>query len=132
MTFEAFGVGFHNKGAELMLEAIRHQTMIWGAPLAAAPRVGSVRARRVSRLLCLTRAARPNSLSGADIWAGLVATFPRPVRHAFGVERYSAVRVVLDASGYTYGDAWTVAHCEEGLDAARRVKANGGFFVLLP
>lgn len=128
MIIEVLGVSEYNKGAMLMLEAIRAE---------------------VKRAFPEARLAVPNSMTGAARRrlgvmgvlpagrGGIRTTFrrllPRSIRHRLGIARQSDVSVVLDASGFGYGDYWGEGKLEKRL--VRRLadwRGPGRVAVMLP
>ncbi|MEO9594771.1 polysaccharide pyruvyl transferase family protein [Rhodopirellula bahusiensis] len=53
-------------------------------------------------------------------------------RRAFGAVCQNEVPIVLDASGFAFGDRWGAERAKQLLDDAQRNKAQGGQFILLP
>ncbi len=128
MIVEIRGVGFRNKGAELMLHAVAEQAARWpGVALAVNPSAGSYRERAAVGLLQKLAPGRLGPLAGA---AGRV--LPRAVRAAYGIVAEGEIGAVLDASGFAYSDQWGPAASERLASQARRWRRQGKRTVLLP
>jgi polysaccharide pyruvyl transferase WcaK-like protein len=142
---EVKGIGFPNKGAELMLLAVRQEFERRGGPhrLAYNP-YGDAALRGRPQLR-----VREGTLFAAHANVGLLRILPdritrgvpHPVRlvagaslrSVFGLARESEVAAVLDASGFAYGDVWGAAKPRQRLgNHLRRWKRAGRKLVLLP
>lgn len=134
MIVEIKGVQFVNKGAELMLHAVLQQVKQFypNAELALLPGPNSPYKKRA--LLGALQIA-PLQFYRFDLnW--LVALLPsfarRKLRQWFGIVFQSDVDVVLDASGFAYGDRWGRFGIKFLASNTRLVKQNRGHYVLLP
>lgn len=133
MIIEIRGVGYINKGAELMLHAI----------------VDKIKARYPEALLVMapshSQASQPfhkfapmGFFPKAWLWrygiqlGDLAAILPRKLREMYGVVLDRDIDVVLDASGFGYSDQWGVGQCKELARASRRWKKRGTKVILLP
>lgn len=112
VTIELRGVEFVNKGAELMLHAIKSAVSEFSRPV---------------RLVMETS---PRATKKQIRAAGL---HPKSRLGLFGDVPESEVDLVLDASGFAYGDSWGAKKAHRRLGAhIRRWKASGKHVVLLP
>ncbi|OPY90343.1 MAG: coenzyme F420-reducing hydrogenase subunit beta [Syntrophus sp. PtaU1.Bin208] len=105
MLIEIKGAGFTNKGAELMLHAVLKavKPAIPEASFAMAPRYGQPSYGARARLGLLQKA----TLSRHGIsWDFIGKMFPREIREMYGVVLDDEIDVILDVSGYAYGDAF--------------------------
>jgi len=134
MIVEIKGVQFVNKGAELMLHAVLQQMkqLYPDAELALLPGPNSPYKKRA--LLGALQIA-PLQFYRADLnW--LVACLPsfvrRKLRQWFGIVFQCDIDVVLDASGFAYGDRWGRFGVKFLAANTRRVRQNQGHYVLLP
>ncbi|SEL94839.1 Coenzyme F420-reducing hydrogenase, beta subunit [Syntrophus gentianae] len=105
MLIEIKGAGFTNKGAELMLHAVLQavQPAIPEASFAMAPRYGQPSYGARARLGLLQKA----TLSRHGIsWDFIGKMFPPEIREMYGIVLDDEIDVILDVSGYAYGDAF--------------------------
>lgn len=102
LTIEVKGIGFANKGAELMLFAIIDQFQQRGvdARFVTDP-IGDFSRRSAFGLWQKTRYVRKQIN-----WLRPLNLLPSSIREILGLIRESEVDVVLDASGFSYGDQW--------------------------
>lgn len=129
MNIEVKGIGFPNKGAELMLSAIRD----WQSQTDPAGRLilssqsGFGSRRRFGAWQYFSREERSAALEK------LSNVVPRRFLTEFGIMRASDIDTVLDASGFAYGDQWGAPKAHHRL--AKRIAAwrsRGTKLVLLP
>jgi len=102
MNVEIVGIHPHNKGALLMLAAIREQVSL-AFPQArfAVPFDWPTEGRLAEGLWCtIPRDFGPSNLSP------LANRIPSRLRNAVGLMAPSDLQVILDASGFGYGDYW--------------------------
>jgi hypothetical protein len=130
LTIEVLGIGFPNKGAELMLLAISE----WAAKLPVETRL-AVRwdARFEDRLRHKLWAKVWHPVSARLPYGHLVNRWPERLAKRLGVVRERDVDVFMDASGYAYGDSWGAAKARDRLGS--RIAAwrrQGSRVVLLP
>jgi len=119
ITIEVRGVEFVNKGAQLMLCAIREQTERFDRP--------------VRLVMEPSPRATPSQIRDSGLFPKSAAHVPAPVAHAMGRVHERDVDAVLDASGFAYGDAWGSDKADRRI--ARHIarwKAQGKSVVLLP
>lgn len=129
MNFEIVGVHPANKGAVLMLEAIRARL---------APRYPGAR-------FAVPMDWRPETRLAHGLWAtparkvrpisrmALLDRMPTPFHDALGYIPAASIDVLLDASGFGYGDYWGLPKLRDRL--AGRLnwwKADGRKAILLP
>ncbi len=129
LTVEVKGISFDNKGAELMLHAIIQQFKERNvkARFVAEP-IGSYERRASFKLWQKTRYIRKqiNWLAPFDL-------LPPPYRRIFGLVKDSEVDVVLDASGFSYGDQWSPAVARDRLvNCLRKWRKRRVPVILLP
>jgi colanic acid/amylovoran biosynthesis protein len=133
MLIEIRRAGFINKGAQLMLLAIRQELERRYPHLecAIAPTRNSAeqpigKIREYGFLL-------KSSLWRAGVqWGDLAGAVPRALRRAAGVVLDREIDVVLDAAGFAYGSPWVDAALEDLARCARRWRRQGTGLVLLP
>lgn len=134
MIVEIKGVQFVNKGAELMLHAVLQQMakLYPDAELALLPGPNSPYKKRA--MLGALQIA-PLQFYSADLnW--LVTLLPsfvrRKLRQWFGIVFQCDIDLVLDASGFAYGDRWGRFGVKFLAANTRLVHKNQGHYVLLP
>lgn len=120
ITIELRGVEFVNKGAQLMLDAIREQTAQFDRP--------------VRLVMEPSPRATPSQIrAGGLLPKSGFHRLPVSVARALGRVHEREVDVVFDASGFAYGDAWGVAKANRRIaNHVARWKAQGKVVVLLP
>ncbi|MBJ2145473.1 polysaccharide pyruvyl transferase family protein [Vibrio sp. IB15] len=129
LTVEVKGIGFPNKGAELMLVAIIEQFKQRGvdARFAVEP-YGDYQLRAYHGLYQKARVTK----FGVDIGA-LVGLMPNKLLNVFGIVKSRDIDVVLDASGFSYGDQWGPKLVDYRLGTTiESLKKQGKKVVLLP
>ena len=114
MLVEIRGAGFINKGAELMLHAVidalsrRFDDVEFAlrasGRLSAAPYISRARAGLHQKAFLPVR--------GKDYGEAL-AFLPKKLRDAYGIKVNSDVDVVIDISGFAYGDQWSTGQANQ-------------------
>jgi colanic acid/amylovoran biosynthesis protein len=130
LTIEVLGIGFPNKGAELMLLAISE----WAARLPVETRL-AVRwdTRFEDRLRHKLWAKVWHPVSARLPYGHLANRWPEGVARRLGVVRERDVDVFMDASGYAYGDSWGAAKARDRLGSRiGQWRRQGSRVVLLP
>lgn len=131
LIIEVRGIGFPNKGAELMLVALitKLKDRYVNMKFTIAPSA-SYEQRSSHGLLQLARVIK----YGFDF--GILFRFlPRNFRRIFGIVLPSEVDVIIDASGFAYGDQWGVKKASERLAsniAGFKSKRNDRRVIMLP
>lgn len=135
--FEITGIGFPNKGAELMLIAAAQQIRARYGPEAivcCAPTNGTdVGYRCMSQHGIHLRAAM--SFRGFEFGRQIANILPQKVLRMYGCIAEKEVSTVFDASGLKYSDSFGqigVLSSKEQLKYYRRLKKRGGKLILLP
>ena len=128
MNIFIHGVGVANRGAELMLCAVLEQLRCRfpDARFAVDPAFGSYEQRAAYGLRTMMRLRRGVRSRLIDKLAS--AGF----RDLYGLMHDSEVDVVLDGSGFAYGDQWGPETCRVFSERCAHWKANGATVVLLP
>lgn len=134
MNFLIEGVNFTNKGAELMLHAVKQQIHKWGDEhtVSLHLRTGNFEQRKnvgVSHLLWLRFVKAPFVTPVFNIIVNLI---PKGIRERYSLILESEIDVVLDASGFCFSDQWGVKATEEKLERYIRWKKQDKIIVLLP
>lgn len=102
LTVEVKGIGFPNKGAELMLAAIisQFEERNIKARFAVEP-YGDYSLRSKFSLYQIARVKKNNVDVGK-----FLALLPKKLLNVFGIIKTTEIDLVLDASGFSYGDQW--------------------------
>ncbi len=130
LTIEVLGIGFPNKGAELMLDAIRQ----WSSGLPVSSRLvvrwDTAPADRLRKGLW----AKPWHPQGAKAPYGSLGNYlPGKFFNRLAMVRDKDVDIYLDASGYAYGDPWGAAKAANRLgENIAGWRAEGKPVILLP
>lgn len=134
MLIEVKGVQFVNKGAELMLHAVWQQIQQqWPeAKLVLAPNINSPYEKRA----LLGSLQRMPMRKGPLDLNRFTKVLPRRLRHwlrsHFGIVFACDIDVVLDASGFAYGDQWTEGNTRFLCSEIRHFAAMNKAYILLP
>jgi len=133
MIIEIRNAGFVNKGAELMLCAITQKIKdrYPSAKLVMAPSHPEGN-RPIHKLMEAGFSAKAWLWRSGIQWGDLARVVPSYVRDMYGLVLDSQVDVVLDASGFLYGDQWGIGSSKEFARASRRWKKRGTKIILLP
>lgn len=102
MMIEIKGIGFPNRGAELMLHAVLQQFAARGVEARFASETYTPFAERARFGLWQIPHLEYRGRNVADT----VALLPRKLRKRFGIVTKREVDLVLDCSGFAYGDHW--------------------------
>jgi len=133
MIIEIKGVQFVNKGAELMLCAIIQKVnQFWpDAEIVLAPNANSSFQNRIrfGAWQKLSLRKYPFDFNGL---AKQLPSFVRRKLKTWGVLTEADIDVVLDASGFAYGDQWNTVMLEHALSEAKRMKEQGKKYIFLP
>lgn len=131
---EIKGVQFVNKGAELMLLAVLDQLaeMAPKASVALRPNKNSPYAKRAAlqtyQKLTLTKSVFDfNFLS---YW--LPSSLRRWMKAKWGIVTEADIDVILDASGFAYGDQWSSVSLAQLASELKRFDKKGKSYVFLP
>ena len=130
---EIYGIGFPNKGAELMLYAIVDQLrkqygddiaiccQPWQSHIDGYRTLGH---KNILQLGSLT-------FKGMDV-SILFNFLPLKLLKTFGISRPKDVDLVLDASGLRYSDSWGINAAKKSLKKYRKLVKQGKNFILMP
>lgn len=133
LNIEIKGVQFSNKGAELMLEAILQQLDLhldeYQLTLSPGRNLPYVKRAKLGAWQKLS--FRRGNL---DL-TGIFAKLPKKMRNflkRYGIVTEADVDVILNASGFAYGDQWPLADLRNTAKEIKRFKALGKPYILLP
>lgn len=133
LNIEIKGVQFSNKGAELMLEAILQQLDLhldeYQLTLSPGRNLPYVKRAKLGAWQKLS--FRRGNLDLTGIFANL----PKKIRNflkRYGIVTEADVDVILNASGFAYGDQWPLADLRNTAKEIKRFKELGKPYILLP
>lgn len=132
MIVEIRGVGFVNKGAELMLHAILEKIKLQypNTQFVMTPSANvSPYIKRAQLGLYQKVTYEKMGIDWGDLFVSLV---PKKRRDMYGLVRAKDVDILLDASGFAHGDQWGVKNTNKLLSQCKKYKANKTKIVLLP
>lgn len=132
MKIEVIGAEFNNKGAELMLVAICQQLQkaLNLTPL-MAPSLYASYEQRISLGMKQVLRLQFGRFDLSPLLTYLPYAIETRLLH-FGIVIEPRINVVLDASGYAYGDNWSLQRLKATAAIAKRIKKQGGKYILLP
>lgn len=122
-NIEIKGVGFVNKGAELMLESILQHYSRHKYNFAMEP---------ISYNSTYQQRAKKGIFQKLSIEGNLIEGIPNELCNLYGLISDDEIDAVLDASGFCYGDQWGHALSEEMARRIYRWKSKGKKVILLP
>jgi len=127
MTIEVTGTSTKNKGAELMLIAIREHFADYSEVQLAVNQFFGSYAKRAK--YGLRQKVKLNGWGRSWLAAALM---PLEFRRAFGLVRNDDVDVLLDASGFAFGDQHPVERTVGFARRTEKAKQAGKMVILLP
>ncbi|SEL25321.1 polysaccharide pyruvyl transferase family protein [Parapedobacter koreensis] len=131
MIIELRGVEFYNKGAELMLHAIIQKIrQKWPQAIFAMEKSGNAPVSKQRALGIYTKVGPIRHGIFSQKWSKLI---PKSIRRSFKIVLPSEVNVVLDGSGFAFGDFWGASAAGSRLaDHIQAWKQEGKKIILLP
>lgn len=133
MLVEVEGIGFPNKGAELMLYAVADQLRErYGddVQICCRPWQGF---KESYRLLGSKNILQLGYLTFKGLPIGSLVNFlPSKLTDTFGVARAKDVDIVLDASGLRYSDSWGPVAAKKASARYKKLKKQGKKIIILP
>lgn len=134
MNFEINGIGFVNKGAELMMYSIIHQIREWDTRhnVAVNIKTGNYSQRSKVGLYCIPWANYKRAPFLGEILSGISQLIPKEVLLNYKVIRYSDIEVILDSSGFAYSDQWGEDFITDLLKLTNRWRESGKKIIFLP
>jgi len=134
MLIEIRGVQFVNKGAYLMLVACQQQiAKLWPeAELVLSPNANSPYQARVKTAAWQKLSLRYRGLDFNALSYFIPRAIKRRLRHSFGLVFESDIDLVLDASGFSYGDQWGGRNVQVLSNEIKRLARHQAGYILLP
>lgn len=131
MVIELRGVEFVNKGAELMLLAVRKEILI-RIPDAILVMEKTTRAP-ISKQRKLGIYTKMNFQRFKIDWSKWGKIIPKKIRRKFYFVLDEEVKIILDASGFAYGDQWSLKSVDNRIASKIDLwKKNNKKVILLP
>lgn len=132
MIIEIRGVGFVNKGAELMLHAIleKVKNKFPDAKFVMTPSLNVSPYEKRAKLSLYQKVTYEKL--GFDFGDFIISMIPKKRRKMYGLIRAKDVDVVLDASGFAHGDQWGVKNTNKLVKLSSKWKKNNTKLILLP
>lgn len=130
MMIEIKGVQFVNKGAELMLVAIKQkldERLGREYALALSPRNSPFKKR-----LSYNAHQKIGNLYKRIDWSFLSNVIPDAICRNYGLVKHKDIDVVLDASGFAYGEQWTPTMLAHSVKQAKKMKLSGKHYIFMP
>tara|TARA_R110000737_G_scaffold292769_1_gene299330 strand:+ start:1954 stop:3108 length:1155 start_codon:yes stop_codon:yes gene_type:complete len=133
MIIEIKGVQFVNKGAELMLYAVLQRIRLYWpeAKIALAPNVNSSYENR-AKLGALQKISLSKYPFDFNFIAYILPKRIRDYLKSWGIVTEADIDVVLDASGFAYGDQWNPVLLKNALKEAKRAAKHKRKYIFLP
>lgn len=131
---QVYGIGFPNKGAELMLASVAQRADLLGlhtTDLCCLPGTGSDTGKAtlaglgVKEILKLPKLSNKSNLF-------VTQNLPKSLLQRYGFVPESAVVNLVDASGFAHSDQWGAAVQTRYINKFKACKDRGGKVVMLP
>ncbi|NRD74680.1 polysaccharide pyruvyl transferase family protein [Shewanella sp. VB17] len=134
MMIEIKGIQFINKGAELMLHAVLQQMKnYWpDSELVLAPNSNSSYLDRANVGAYQKLSIKKGKLDVNRLSYVIPDAIRGALKAKFGLVTEADIDVVLDASGFAYGDQWSALSIKLLANEIGRLTANGKKYVFLP
>ncbi|MDI4652073.1 MULTISPECIES: polysaccharide pyruvyl transferase family protein [Pseudoalteromonas] len=134
MMIEIKGVQFENKGAELMLQAIlfKLKNEFPNFELCLEHNVNSPYSERVKVDAYQKISLKKNVLDLNFVFYLFPKKFRLYLKNRFGIVSEADVDVLLDASGFSYGDQWSDTILKQTSSEVKRFKKKGKKYIFMP
>lgn len=134
MQYAVLGVNFFNKGAELMLCAVKQQVEEWennsilGCPISMC----SFKDRNKAKLKHVLCRSKRSEVLKEEVILATGHFIPKEIRYQNNLVLESEVDTFLDASGFVFGDQWPIEKALKMLELCRNWRSQGKKVILLP
>ena len=134
MQYTILGVNFFNKGAELMLCAVKQQVEEWennsilGCPISMC----SFKDRNKANLKHVLCRSKRSEVLKEEVILATGHFVPKEIRYQNNLVLESEVDAFLDASGFVFGDQWPPEKAFKMLELCRNWRSQGKKVILLP
>ena len=134
MIVEIKGVQFVNKGAELMLHAVIQKLNEFdpSAEIVLAPNGNSPYKARAEVNAYQKLSLKKRFLDLNELSYHLPTKVRKWLKNNWGIVTEADVDVVLDASGFAYGDQWPTKHLEAVAKEVQRLAKHDKKFIFMP
>ncbi|EGQ9134654.1 polysaccharide pyruvyl transferase family protein [Vibrio alginolyticus] len=134
MIVEIKGVQFVNKGAELMLHAVIQKLNEFdpSAEIVLAPNGNSPYKARAEVNAYQKLSLKKRFLDLNELSYHLPKKIRKWLKTNWGIVTEADVDVVLDASGFAYGDQWPTKHLEAVAKEVKRLAKHNKTFIFMP
>ncbi|WP_104034367.1 polysaccharide pyruvyl transferase family protein [Vibrio jasicida] len=134
MIVEIKGVQFVNKGAELMLHAVIQKLNEFdpSAEIVLAPNGNSPYKARAEVNAYQKLSLKKRFLDLNELSYHLPTKVRKWLKNNWGIVTEADVDVVLDASGFAYGDQWPTKHLEAVAKEVKRLAKHDKKFIFMP
>jgi len=135
MNFAIYGVNFVNKGAELMLNAVKQQVLEQWSPenvLACHLQIGTFAQRKATGVNHLAWRTINKIPVAEKFISPLIGLIPKAIREYYSIILESEVEVIFDASGFAYSDQWGFMASEKMAQLCLNWKQQNKKIILLP
>ncbi|CDT88197.1 conserved hypothetical protein [Vibrio coralliirubri] len=126
---EIKGVQFSNKGAELMLVAIEQALEKYNLEysLALSPRNSPFSKRAEYKAY-----QKIGNLNKRIDWSYLDFLIPNMICKTYGLVKHECIDIVLDASGFAYGDQWNYRMLQHSVRQAKDMHRKSKHYIFMP
>lgn len=133
MKFEIEGIGYPNKGAELMLfAAVDRLRDHYGEDVQVCCRPWQGKLDGYRLLGCRNILQLGTFTVKGILFRNVFNYIPKKLTNTFGIVRDKDVDVVLDASGLRYSDSWGPSASRAAVNRYKKFKKAGKKIILLP
>ena len=131
---EIYGIGFPNKGAELMLAAVvskltelgvKKENLCCARGIAGSAGIETIAGLGIKEVLHLPRVSKKNNRK-------LTKLIPSSILQRYGYVSQDSVYNIIDASGFAHSDQWGPKVQKRYVEKFRACRDKGGKVIMLP